>query len=81
MCCMLQANHALLEEIREINERLIDTVVEVSDEDVDPTAASAVVSVGAEGTVVKCSYCAVALSPRLKSQYASVQTVKAFKTF
>ncbi|XP_028766424.1 mediator of RNA polymerase II transcription subunit 15a [Neltuma alba] len=66
-----QANHALSEEIREINQRLIDTVVDISDEDVDPTAAA--VSGGAEGTVVKCPNSAVALSPSLKSQYASVQ--------
>ncbi|XP_028778373.1 mediator of RNA polymerase II transcription subunit 15a isoform X3 [Neltuma alba] len=70
----IEANHVLLEEIREINQRLIDTVVGISDEDVDPTAAAAAaVSGGAEGTVVKCSYSAVALSPSLKSQYASVQ--------
>lgn len=66
----IEANHALWEEIREINQRLIDTVVDISDEDVDPTAAAAG---GAEGTVVKCSYIAVALSPSLKSQYTSAQ--------
>ncbi|KAE9616109.1 hypothetical protein Lal_00017762 [Lupinus albus] len=67
-----EANHTLLEEIREINNQLIDTVVEISDEDVDPTAAAAAAE-GAEGTIVKCSFRAVALSPTLKSQYASVQ--------
>ncbi|OIW11984.1 hypothetical protein TanjilG_02191 [Lupinus angustifolius] len=67
-----EANHALLEEIREINNQLIDTVVEISDEDIDPTAAAADAE-GAEGIIVKCSYGAVALSPTLKSQYASVQ--------
>ncbi|KAF1865797.1 hypothetical protein Lal_00021798 [Lupinus albus] len=66
-----EANDALLEEIREINNQLIDTVVEISDEDVDQTAAAA--AEGAEGIIVKCSYRAVALSPTLKSQYASVQ--------
>ncbi|PQQ20321.1 hypothetical protein Pyn_16895 [Prunus yedoensis var. nudiflora] len=66
----IEANHALLEEIREINRRLIDTVVDVSDEDVDPSAAAAE---GGEGTIVKCSFDAVALSPNLKSQYASAQ--------
>ncbi|KAK7255185.1 hypothetical protein RIF29_28589 [Crotalaria pallida] len=65
-----EADHALLEEIREINFQLIDTVVEISDEDVDPTAAAA--AEGAEGTIVKCSFRPVALSPTLKSQYASV---------
>jgi PAX-interacting protein 1 len=68
---LLQVNHALLEEIREINQGLIDTVVDISDEDVDPTAAAE----GGEGTIVKCSFIAVALSPNLKSQYASAQMV------
>lgn len=70
----LQANHALLEEIREINQRLIDTVVDISEEDVDPTAAGSAAG-GGEGTIVKCSFSAVALSPNLKSQYASSQMV------
>lgn len=68
----IEANHALLEEIREINQRLIDTVVDISDEDADPTAAGSA-GEGGEGTVVKCSFSAVALSPNLKSQYASAQ--------
>lgn len=67
-----EVNHALLEEIREINQRLIDTVVDVIDEDVDPTATAAATE-GGEGTIVKCSFSAVALSPNLKSQYASAQ--------
>ncbi|KAL6989760.1 Mediator of RNA polymerase II transcription subunit 15a [Sarracenia purpurea var. burkii] len=69
----IEANHALLEEIRDINKRLIDTVVCISDEDVDPTAAAAITAEGGEGTIVKCSFNAVALSPNLKSQYASAQ--------
>lgn len=71
---LLQANHALLEEIREINLRLIDTVVDISDEDVDPSAAAATAE-GGEGTIVKCSFSAVALSSNLKSQYMSAQMV------
>ncbi|KAB2028867.1 hypothetical protein ES319_D05G125200v1 [Gossypium barbadense] len=68
----IEANHALLEEIREINQQLIDTVVDISDEDVDPgTVATA--AEGGEGTVVKCSFNAVALSSNLKSQYMSAQ--------
>ncbi|KAL8264109.1 hypothetical protein R6Q59_022239 [Mikania micrantha] len=67
-----ETNHALLEEIKEINRGLIDTVVAVSDEDVDPAAATAA-SEGGDGTVVKCSFSAVALGPNLKSQYASAQ--------
>lgn len=68
----VEANHVLLEEIREINQRLIDTVVVISDEVVDPSALAAA-SDGSEGTVVKCSFSAVALSPSLKSQYTSAQ--------
>ncbi|KAF5726958.1 mediator of RNA polymerase II transcription subunit 15a-like [Tripterygium wilfordii] len=68
----IEANRSLLEEIREINQRLIDTVVDISDEDVDPTAVAAA-SEGGEGTIVKCSFSAVALSPNLKLQYASAQ--------
>ncbi|XP_022154411.1 mediator of RNA polymerase II transcription subunit 15a [Momordica charantia] len=68
----VEANHVLLEEIREINQRLIDTVVVISDEVVDPSALVAAAD-GSEGTIVKCSFSAVALSPNLKSQYASAQ--------
>lgn len=71
---VLQTNHALLEEIKEINRGLIDTVVAVSEEDADP-AASTAASEGGDGTVVKCSFSAVALGPNLKSQYASAQMV------
>ncbi|XP_057454130.1 mediator of RNA polymerase II transcription subunit 15a-like isoform X3 [Lotus japonicus] len=65
----VEVNHALLEELRKINNRLIDTVVDISDEDADQTA----VAEGAEGTVIKCSFTPVAFSPTLKSQYASGQ--------
>lgn len=65
-----EVNPALLEEIRGINRKLIDTVVDVSDEDIDSVAAASEVG---EGTVVKCSYTAVALSPDLKAQFASAQ--------
>lgn len=68
----IEANHALIEEIREINQRLIDTVVDIIDEDVDPSVAAAAIE-GGEGTIVKCSFSAVALSPNLKSQYASAR--------
>ncbi|CAK9309347.1 unnamed protein product [Citrullus colocynthis] len=69
----VEANHVLLEEIREINQRLIDTVVVISDEIVDASAVAAAAADGNEGTIVKCSFSAVALSPSLKSQYTSAQ--------
>ncbi|KAL9274793.1 Mediator of RNA polymerase II transcription subunit 15a-like protein [Drosera capensis] len=65
-----EVNHALLEEIREINERLIDTVVDINDEDINPTMPVGASDCGV-GTIVKCSFVAVALSPALKAQYAS----------
>ncbi|XP_011012234.1 PREDICTED: mediator of RNA polymerase II transcription subunit 15a-like isoform X2 [Populus euphratica] len=69
----IEANHALLEEIRKINQRLLGTVVDISDEDVDSTAAAAAAAEGGGGTFVKCSFIAVALSPNLKAQYTSAQ--------
>ncbi|KAK4476686.1 hypothetical protein RD792_015846 [Penstemon davidsonii] len=67
-----EANHALEEELREINQRLIDTVVYISEDDIDPTVVAAA-GEGGEGIIVKCSFSAVALSPNLKSQYSSAQ--------
>lgn len=72
MYTILQAKHALSEEIREINQQLIDTVVVISDEDTIPTAAA---TEGGEGTIVKCSFSAVAISPNFKSQQVSAQMV------
>jgi N-acetylglutamate synthase-like GNAT family acetyltransferase len=69
---ILQAKHVLLEEIREINQQLIDTVVVISDEDTIPTAAA---TEGGQGTIVKCSFSAVAISPNFKSQQVSAQMV------
>jgi PAX-interacting protein 1 len=61
-----------LEEIREINQRLIETIVRISCEDDDSVAAAAE---GGDGTVVKFVYSAVACSSSLKSQFASEQVV------
>ncbi|KAD6453822.1 hypothetical protein E3N88_08528 [Mikania micrantha] len=66
-----EPNHALLEEIKAINRGLIDTVVSINGED-DPAAASAV-SEGGDGTLITCSFSAVALGPNLKSHYTSAQ--------
>ncbi|KAL9668082.1 hypothetical protein QQ045_002456 [Rhodiola kirilowii] len=69
----IEVNHYLLEEIREINQRLIETMLAVSDEDADPSVAVAVAPEGGEGIIISCCYNAVGLSPNLKSQYASAQ--------
>ncbi|XP_024985083.1 mediator of RNA polymerase II transcription subunit 15a-like isoform X3 [Cynara cardunculus var. scolymus] len=60
----IERRHPLLEEIRDINLGLIDTVVDISKEDADSAE-------GGKGTIVKCSFIAVALAPNLKSQYDS----------
>lgn len=49
-------------------------MVNISDEDSDPTMRDAAIG-GGEGTVVKCSFCAISLSPNLKPQYFSSQMV------
>nr|XP_029119838.1 mediator of RNA polymerase II transcription subunit 15a isoform X2 [Elaeis guineensis] len=64
----VEVNHALLEEINEINQKLIDMVITLS-EDADVAAAA----VRGEGTVVKCSFNAAFLCPNLKSHFASDQ--------
>ncbi|RWW86358.1 hypothetical protein BHE74_00004873 [Ensete ventricosum] len=63
----VQINHALLEEIREINLQLVDTVVSISVEETDSGSAA----LEGEGTVIKCSFTAVAFCESLKSQFAS----------
>lgn len=68
---MLQTRNPLLEEIREINQGLIDTVVDISEEDASPFSASDI----GKGTIVKCSFSCAVLDPNLKSQYASAQMV------
>ncbi|XP_028548768.1 mediator of RNA polymerase II transcription subunit 15a [Dendrobium catenatum] len=67
----LEVNHALQEEIREINQQLIDTVVSICDEDSDSAAAAASEGVG-EGTIIECSFNGVAFSPSLKAHFASM---------
>ncbi|KAL6129535.1 hypothetical protein ACLB2K_072885 [Fragaria x ananassa] len=57
----LGVHQTLLEEIREINLRLIDTVLDISDQE---TVAS--VKDG-EGTIVRCSFVGVSISPDLMS--------------
>ncbi|RRT52533.1 hypothetical protein BHE74_00025733 [Ensete ventricosum] len=69
--CHCAVNHALLEEIREINKRLIGTVVNISEEDTDSNSAAP----EGEGTIVKCVFTTVALCPSLKSQFASEHAV------
>lgn len=63
-----------MEEIKEINQRLIDTVVEISDdEDAADPSEVAISSIGCEGTTVRFSFIAVSLSPALKAHLSSTQ--------
>ncbi|KAH9317438.1 hypothetical protein KI387_019207, partial [Taxus chinensis] len=66
----MEMSHALQDELREINQQLIDTVAVVSEDDNDAAAAAAAAE-GRDGIVVKCSYNAIALSPNMKSRYRS----------
>ncbi|KAH0981416.1 hypothetical protein GBA52_008593 [Prunus armeniaca] len=71
----IEVNQTLLEEITVINRQLIDTVLDISDEDTPPTVASAPIKVG-EGTIVRCSFIAVAISPSLKSEQLPIQPLR-----
>ncbi|GLJ55470.1 hypothetical protein SUGI_1191140 [Cryptomeria japonica] len=66
----MEMSHALQDELREINQQLIDTVANVSEDDNDAAAAAAAAE-GRDGIVIKCSYNAIALSPNMKSRYRS----------
>ncbi|XP_048135513.1 mediator of RNA polymerase II transcription subunit 15a-like isoform X2 [Rhodamnia argentea] len=68
-----EANYDLCGEIKQINQQLILTVVDISDEEVDSHAASSFTKVG-EGTIVKCSFTGVGISPIQRSQTTSLKT-------
>ncbi|KAL0692510.1 hypothetical protein Bca4012_059690 [Brassica carinata] len=55
---------ALLQEIKDINGILVETVVNISNEDVYPSKVTS-------GTIVTCSYSPVALSDTLEARYKS----------
>ncbi|CAL5381474.1 unnamed protein product [Camellia sinensis] len=64
----VEVNWTLLKEIREINQQLIDTVVDISE--VNSTGATSVTE-GGEGTIVKCSFNAITINPNMKTEPAS----------
>ncbi|XP_010528419.1 PREDICTED: mediator of RNA polymerase II transcription subunit 15a-like isoform X2 [Tarenaya hassleriana] len=66
----IEPEPVLLREIREINQRMIDTVVDVCDVSRETSAEQ---PRGGGGTVVTCSYSAVALSSAFKAHYNSRQ--------
>lgn len=65
-------NHIVIEEIENINQLLIHTVLEISDEEVNSVSGSAEDC----GTIVKCSYNAEATSPTLKSHFVTAHAVE-----
>ncbi|KAL6844352.1 hypothetical protein ACP4OV_026025 [Aristida adscensionis] len=70
-CQKIEVNHALMEEIQEINQQLIDTELHICEDDGESFAAT---SEGTEGgTVIRCTFTAVSVSPSLKSKLASEQ--------
>ncbi|KAL7234736.1 hypothetical protein ACSBR1_018232 [Camellia fascicularis] len=64
----VEVNWTLLKEIREINQQLIDTVVDINE--VNSTAATSVTE-GGKGTIVKCSFNAMTINPNMKTEPAS----------
>ncbi|KAJ3693119.1 hypothetical protein LUZ60_012214 [Juncus effusus] len=68
-----EMNHGLMEEIKEINSRLIDTELTLTESSTASSASTTASSASSEGTVIKCIYTAVAISPGLRSHFASSQ--------
>ncbi|CAH8252454.1 unnamed protein product [Arabidopsis lyrata] len=69
-----ETEHALLEEIKEINQRLIDTVVEIiNDEDAAYPSEKATSSKECKGTTVRFSFIAVSLTPALEAHLSLTQ--------
>ncbi|CAL5356681.1 unnamed protein product [Camellia sinensis] len=63
----IELNDALLDEIKEINQKLVETVIDVIS---DSTEYAAKGGFG-EGTIVRCSYSALGLGGNFKQQYSS----------
>lgn len=69
----MQPSYALLQEIFEINGRLVETVVSICNEDVCQSEVTSGL------TVVMCSYVPVALSATFKALYSSGRIVSLSK--
>ncbi|KAK9150483.1 hypothetical protein Syun_008792 [Stephania yunnanensis] len=67
-----QVNRVMLEEIKEINRKLLTTVVEISDND-DKVISTCAAAQGGVGTIVRCSFRAMALCPDSKLHHTSSQ--------
>uniref|UniRef100_A0A0D9W1X8 Uncharacterized protein n=1 Tax=Leersia perrieri TaxID=77586 RepID=A0A0D9W1X8_9ORYZ len=64
---VVNANDALVNEIKAINSKLIDTVISIADEN----GTDGIISWNRGGTLIKLSYSAVSLAPNLKSLFAA----------
>ncbi|KAI5583591.1 hypothetical protein BDE02_06G024800 [Populus trichocarpa] len=62
----IKPNKDLLDEIRRVNQRLVETLVEV-----DSTEDDSILPESSKGTIIKCSYTSVSLSGDLKSLSSS----------
>ncbi|KAK9085589.1 hypothetical protein Sjap_026000 [Stephania japonica] len=67
-----KVKHVMLEEIKEINRKLLTTVVEISDND-DKVISTCAAAQNGVGTIVRCSFSPMALCPDLKLHQASSQ--------
>ncbi|CAL0311029.1 unnamed protein product [Lupinus luteus] len=66
-----QENYTLLEEIKKINNRLIDTEVVIDEEKTIPSASGGVDEHGGKGILVKLVFNSISVNVNLMSQYAS----------
>ncbi|KAK9132052.1 hypothetical protein Scep_011580 [Stephania cephalantha] len=67
-----KVNRVMLEEIKEINRKLLTTVVEISDND-DKVISTCAATQDGVGTIVRCSFRAMALCPDSKLHHTSSQ--------
>ncbi|XP_052153478.1 mediator of RNA polymerase II transcription subunit 15a-like [Oryza glaberrima] len=63
----VNANDALVHEIKTINNKLVDTVISIADEN----GTDEIIYQNGGGTLIKLSYNAISLSPSLKSLFAA----------
>ncbi|KAK9085586.1 hypothetical protein Sjap_025997 [Stephania japonica] len=67
-----KVKHVMLEEIKEINRKLLTTVVEISDDD-DKVISTCAAAQNGVGTIIRCSFSPMALCPDSKLHQASSQ--------
>lgn len=68
---MQNANDALVDEIKTINNKLVDTVMNIADEN----GTDEIIYQNGGGMLIKLSYNSMSLSPSLKSLFAASEMV------